>query len=149
MSAQRRLSQIASTLFVRNSTLSAATSTCCQAESEKNDVSRNTFRYDTARPYRGLNKAGVIRKKSDIEARNFRSVSGNAERVTNERKYYAYTLKPKKEEKSLSRSRMMKVGDPEEVGDPDQVMALLHGQPEAGRGIQVQFDKEQIMYLKK
>lgn len=33
----------------------------------------------------------------------------------------------------------MKFGDPAEVGVTDQVMTLLHGEPEAGRRKQVQF----------
>lgn len=135
-SGQRRISQLANSLFVRNSALSVAASTCCRAESEDSDVHKNTFRYDTAGPYRGLNRAGAIRKKSNIEASN---IQPGFESVANERKYYSYSLTPKKEGNSLSGSRIIKIGDPAKVGVTNQVMALLHNEPEVGRRMQVQF----------
>lgn len=133
----RRLSQLASSIFIRNSALTA--STCCRVESDDSDVPRNTFRYDTAGPYRGLSRTGAIRKKMNIEeANNVRLGSESAVDVTKGRRYYAYSLTPK-ERKTSCGNRIMEDADPAEVDVTDQVMALLHGEPEGGRRMQVQF----------
>jgi hypothetical protein len=109
-------------------------------ESEDSDAPRNTFRYDTAGPYRGLNRAGAIRKKMNIEqTSNVRLGTERAMEVTKGKKYYAYSLTPKTEKKSSRGSRIMEDADPPEVDVTDQVMALLHGEPEEGRRMQVQF----------
>jgi hypothetical protein len=109
-------------------------------ESDDSDVPRNTFRYDTAGPYRGLNRAGAIRKKTNIEeASNVRVGSESAVDVTKGKAYYAYSVTPKKEKKISCGSRMMEDACPAEVDVTDQVMALLHGEPEGGRRMQVQF----------
>jgi hypothetical protein len=134
-----RLTQIASSLFIRNSALTAAASTCCRVESEDSDIHRNTFRYDTAGPYRGLNRAGAIRKKTNIEASNVRVGSESAVEFTKGKRYYAYSLTPKKEKNTSCGSRTVEGAEPAEVDVTDQVMALLHGEPEGGRRMQVQF----------
>jgi hypothetical protein len=109
-------------------------------ESDDSDVPRNTFRYDTAGPYRGLNRAGAIRKKMNIDqTSNVRVGTESAVEVTKGRRYYAYSLTPKVEKKSSRGSRIMEDADPAEVDVTNQVMALLHGEPEAGRRMQVQF----------
>lgn len=135
----RRLSQLASSIFIRNSALTAAASTCCRVESDDSDIPRNTFRYDTAGPYRGLNRAGAIRKKTNIEeASNVKFGSESGVDVTKGRRYYAYSLTPKERTTSCG-NKIMEDADPAEVDVTDQVMALLHGEPEAGRRMQVQF----------
>jgi len=133
-SGTRRLSEVASSLLVRNSALTVAAATCCRFESEESDIPRNTFRYDTAGPYRGLNRSGAIRKKcnvpSDIE---------NVEDVTKERNYYTDSLMLKKERKTSSGYIMMEDADAAGADAVDQVKALLHGEPEARRQMQAQF----------
>jgi hypothetical protein len=109
-------------------------------ESDDSDVPRNTFRYDTAGPYRGLNRAGAIRKKMNIEQTSkVRVGTESGVEVTKGRRYYAYSITPKMENKTSRGSRMLEDAVPAEVDVTDQVMSLLHGEPEAGRRMQVQF----------
>jgi hypothetical protein len=80
-----------------------------------------------------------MRKKSIAETSNVRSGFESSERLASERKYYAYSLRPNKQGNTFSESRIVQAGHSAEVGVTDQVMALLHGEPEAGRRMQVQF----------
>lgn len=133
----RRLSQLASSIFVKNSTLTAAASTCCRTESDDSDTSRSTFRHDMAGPYKGLARSGAIRKKSNTESSNVHSGKDSTVQVAHGKKCYAYSL-PSKERNVSYRLTTTDSADPAE-GEVDQVMALLHSQRDAGRRTQVQF----------
>jgi hypothetical protein len=73
------------------------------------------------------------------EGSNIRFGSESALDVAKGRRYYACSLTPKEEQKTSCGSRTMEDEDPAEVDVTDQVMALLHGEPQAGRRMQVQF----------
>ncbi|GFG30750.1 hypothetical protein Cfor_00156, partial [Coptotermes formosanus] len=138
-SGPRRLSQFATSLFVRNSALTAAASTCCRTESDDSDISRSTFRHDMVGHYRGLTRTGAIRKKSDTESRNVLSGGEHTARFTQGKRCYAYSLTPKKEKNTSSRSIRMNGADPAEGNVTEQAMALLHGERDAARRMQMQF----------
>jgi len=135
-SGSRRLSKLANSIFVKNSTLSAAASTCCRTESDDSDTYRSTFRHDVAGPYRGLVRSGAIRKKSNTESSNVHSGRERTSQVAHGKKCYAYSLPPK--ERNASYRSRTNGADPAE-GDVNQVMALLDSQRDAGRRTQVQF----------
>ena len=136
-SGSRRLSQLASSIFVKNATLTAAASTCCRTESDDSDTSRSTFRHDMAGPHRGLARSRAIRKKSNTESSNVHSDRERNVQVSHGKTCYAYSLPPKERNASY-RLRTTDGAEPAE-GDVDQVMALLHSQRDAGRRTQVQF----------
>jgi hypothetical protein len=137
-SRYRRLSLLATSIFVRNSALTVAASTCCRAESEDSDTSRKASRHDMAGPYRGLYRTGAIRKKSNIQTSNSPSGRNRTVHVTHGKKCYTYSLTPKKEKNASSGIRM-DVADPREADVSDQATSLLHGEREAERRMQVQF----------
>jgi hypothetical protein len=70
---------------------------------------------------------------------NVRAGTESAMEVTKGRRYCTYSLTPKMEKKHSRGSGMMVDADSAEVDVTDQVMALLHGEPEARRRMQVQF----------
>lgn len=135
-SGSRRLSKLASSIFVKNSTFSAAASTCCRTESDDSDTSRSTVRHDVAGPYRGLARSGAIRKKSNNEPSNVHSGRERTLQVAHGKKCYAYSLPPKERNASC---RLRTDGANPAEGNVDQVMALLHSQRDTGRRTQVQF----------